>query len=684
MKDSTSDTTDCADGSTGRTTIDRRHYLGLLGTGATVGLLGGVGGLGGSAAAQANGDGSTLGGGPGYSNTVSESEADYVANSVSDLRNQLDAASSGDVVYVEGSATLDLGSNVFGIDSGVTLASDRGIDGAAGALLRTDSEPDQLFEMEQGSRLTGLRLEGPHPGGDTSGDGSARAVLVSGNDVEIDNCDVSAFSYAGIYVNGGDGHVHHNVIRECNKSGLGYGISMVSGNPVIEFNYFDFNRHSVATDGSHYGYVCRYNHFGPDLTSHVIDMHDPAGARYEVHNNVVQGYVDTSGEQRPAVAVRGVPDDVALIEDNWFWNPERPRDSPSYNWTNEAIIQPEVDGSYWQSVNFSGNHYGENAGVGYSDVISGYDGNPASGGDGGTGGGGGGDPVSGERLQVIPTGGEVANYSVVVDGDVSMVTSGSHNAGDADSLSSNDDGTTTISGATGSGQQAGGDTFDLGGDVLAFSTDNPLAVTLDGASTSVDALDANPDKFTLIPSGGEIVEYTLAVDGSVSAIEEGPHNAGDSDPITEHGDGTVTVDGATGDQQGDMWRIDGEITGLSIDQGSADTWVNGSAVSPSDFGAPSGSDPGQLLEVSRAADSSGTVNYIVETDGEVQDGTDAGTGGVNDHDEVGSASARGSVGGGTDPYLLVDATRVSVATFGGDVTTTLDGEEVDLTGWTSL
>jgi uncharacterized protein YaaQ len=323
---------------------------------------------------QPSGEG-TLGGGDGYANTVSQSAADYVVRSHSEFVDALSAAGSGDVVYVAGGTSIELGNRTYDVNDGVTLASDRGIDGASGALLHTDAEPNQLIQMNDDSRLTGIQVRGPHPGGDTSGD-YAYGVQTHG-EVEIDNCDVWGFAYAGIDVDEGDGtHIHHNVIRECNRGGLGYGVTTNAGTPVIEYNYFNYNRHSVATAGESPGYICRYNHFGPKTTDHVIDVHDPAGERYEIHNNVVEAVEAVEGGgreglQRPAVTIRGAPDDVAAINDNWFFNPDEPLDEPS-GWTEEAITQAKVDD--WTNVSFSGNAYGEGANVSYSDIIPGYDG----------------------------------------------------------------------------------------------------------------------------------------------------------------------------------------------------------------------------------------------------------------------------------------------------------------------
>jgi hypothetical protein len=172
--------------------------------------------------------------------------------------------------------------------------------------------------------------------------------------VEIDNCEVWGFAYAGITAEE-DGHVHHNHVHHTPRDGLGYGIIESGCHPLIEWNYFNYNRHAVASSGSG-GYTVRYNHFGPDTIGHVIDMHRSGGNRMEIYRNTVEGHEAVNdGSQKPAVAIRGTPDDVATIHDNWFYNPDQPRDSPS-GWTEEAIIQVHVDS--WENVEWSNNHLG--------------------------------------------------------------------------------------------------------------------------------------------------------------------------------------------------------------------------------------------------------------------------------------------------------------------------------------
>ena len=269
------------------------------------------------------------------------------------LAGALDAASSGDVIYVDGDATIDMGASQHTIPRGVTLASDRGIDGSDGALLETDDRPWGMFTAREGARITGLRVGGPRWDwiGNVSGE---MGIDVAGANVEIDNCEVYGWGYAAIRTED-DTHVHHCEIHHNPKDGTGYGVSTGSStNPIIEYNVFHHNRHSVASSSN--GYTARYNYVGKGAISHVFDQHTPGGSTIKIHHNTV-AVVDhsTKDKNAPAVAIRGTPSDVADIHHNWFYNPKEPRPDPS-GWTDEAIIQVHVD--EWENVDYHNNHYG--------------------------------------------------------------------------------------------------------------------------------------------------------------------------------------------------------------------------------------------------------------------------------------------------------------------------------------
>ncbi|HJN18877.1 MAG TPA: right-handed parallel beta-helix repeat-containing protein, partial [Armatimonadota bacterium] len=140
--------------------------------------------------------------------------------------------------------------------------------------------------------------------------------------LEVDNCDISGFGLAGVNVLNGTGlSIHHNYIHHCQYQGLGYGVCIDTGTSAIEFNIFDWNRHSIAGTGrSGGGYVARHNvELGVSL-SHCFDMHggrdrgdgtNVAGTSIEISNNTFRAPV-------APIVIRGEPEDACQVHHNWF------------------------------------------------------------------------------------------------------------------------------------------------------------------------------------------------------------------------------------------------------------------------------------------------------------------------------------------------------------------------------
>ncbi len=301
-------------------------------------------------------DPDVIGGGAGYPRTVPQSEADYVASTLSELESAFDSASSGDVVYVDPDADIYTGTTELVVPGGITLASDRGIDGSDGGLLHTDTSPWSVLEVRNPDvRITGLRLQGRVWDWRENDDNAGQGIDVQATGVEIDNCELYGFTFAAIRAYT-DTHVHHNAIHHNSMDGWGYGVNTVTGHPLIEYNEFWHNRHSISGGGSN-GYTARYNHVKfDDALSHVFDMHRSGGRTILIHNNTFEPVThDWKDKNAPGVAIRGVPDDRADVWNNWFHNPKEPRDTPN-DWTDEAIIQVHTDS--WQNVNYWDNHYG--------------------------------------------------------------------------------------------------------------------------------------------------------------------------------------------------------------------------------------------------------------------------------------------------------------------------------------
>ncbi len=286
-----------------------------------------------------------IGGGADYKRIVTG--GDLTAKDVDSLLDALSKATKGQVVFIPGDVEIDLTARIYieqivlEVNEGVTLASDRGHKGSQGALLTSDALKTPVMIRVRGanSRLTGLRLRGPntkryldhHRRAFKAGGGghsyyyefpTQNGILCEHDDLEVDNCDLSGFGHAAVFLTKGKGyHIHHNFIHHCQYNGLGYGVSHDRASSLIEFNLFDSNRHSIAGTGRPgCTYVARHNvELGTSL-SHCFDMHggrdrddntDIAGTSIEIHNNTFRA-------PQTAIAIRGVPEDKCDVHHNWF------------------------------------------------------------------------------------------------------------------------------------------------------------------------------------------------------------------------------------------------------------------------------------------------------------------------------------------------------------------------------
>ncbi len=295
--------------------------------------------------AGANPTGNPIGGGDGYTDIISRNDprVKFIVDTRSELLSALQSARSGDIIYVEGNANIDM-SGYFNVrvPTGVTIASNRGEDGAAGGRifqnrLANDNRPSEywppLFKPSgAGTKFTGLRIEGPDK---TTSASDLRCGIQTNYQMEVDNCEIWGWSGAGIAVYGtgggsdmkNGGYFHHNNIHHCQMNGLGYGIIVANGSAsLIEANYFDYCRHAIAGDGHvDNGYEVRYNLFGYNFpksnNAHVVDMHgvstasgNVAGDRLIIHHNTFEAISTTDY----CIAVRGIPKTGAYIDHNWI------------------------------------------------------------------------------------------------------------------------------------------------------------------------------------------------------------------------------------------------------------------------------------------------------------------------------------------------------------------------------
>lgn len=295
-----------------------------------------------------------IGGGAGYTAVVTE--GDYHVTTLDELIDALSKAQAGEVVFVAGDVVFDCTTRVHNeklvleVPAGVTLASDRGHDGSPGALIHSDAFTTRPLIRANGAdvRITGLRLRGPDP--ETRQDlhvrSSQRAqeqdleggfdreyyyqfptsdgIMTEHPRLEVDNCDLAGWSHAAVWLRRGDGHhIHHNFIHHNQRHGLGYGVSHDISESLIEYNLFNYNRHSIAATGrSASGYEARHNVEIQHSVSHCFDMHggsdrkdgtNIAGTWMKVHHNTFRSHA------KP-IRIRGTPEQEAVIHHNWFYH----------------------------------------------------------------------------------------------------------------------------------------------------------------------------------------------------------------------------------------------------------------------------------------------------------------------------------------------------------------------------
>ncbi len=273
-----------------------------------------------------------LGGGEGYNDIkdANWSTIHITTNDPAAFVSTLANAPDNSRIFVDGDLEIDLsGYENITLHTGVILASDRGYDGSVGALIKSDTLSGMLNKrllLSAGPyvRLTGLRLRGPHLGQEIIdySDGLASPY----GDLEVDNCEISGWGHAGVYLlpGGTNAYIHHNYIHHCQRSGSGYGVSHGYGNAtsLIEANIFDYCRHAVAGTGTTgNGYEARYNLVLENANGHVFDMH--GGADREDGTSIAGDYIyihhnTISPTNVFGVNIRGVPNNAALINNNWF------------------------------------------------------------------------------------------------------------------------------------------------------------------------------------------------------------------------------------------------------------------------------------------------------------------------------------------------------------------------------
>jgi len=286
-----------------------------------------------------------IGGGEGYTHIITE--GDYTVRSLDELLAALDKAKEGDIIYLPGEVTINLTARIYiedlllEIPGGVTLASNRGSQNSRGALLFSDAldTPALIRAMGPDVRVTGLRIQGPNPrrylehhrrSFGKKGKGrsyyyqfpTSRGIETDYKHLEVDNCEISGFAHTAVSLNKGKNHhIHHNFIHHNQYNGLGYGIALNKAKSIIEYNIFDWNRHSIAGTGRPgCNYTARHNIQKENSLSHAFDMHGGQDRNdgTNISGTYIQIYNNTFYTDKLPVKIRGIPEKEGAVYNNWF------------------------------------------------------------------------------------------------------------------------------------------------------------------------------------------------------------------------------------------------------------------------------------------------------------------------------------------------------------------------------
>ena len=229
-------------------------------------------------------DGNPIGGGVGYDRIITSGDVTITtSDTYSTFRTKVEAAISGQVVFINSNVTMDLtslGSGTISVPGGVTIASDRGNNGSEGALLYTNqmkynnnggSDRPVFVTVGTGVRFTGFTMRGPYGFSGTYAANDSmlplrrlkHGIASNYNNTEVDNMHIfnfpaSATGFGRMSSNDvffgprvfSNGHkCHHNYIHNNLQNGMGYGVSTDNCDIAIYGNMFHSHRHDIAGTG---------------------------------------------------------------------------------------------------------------------------------------------------------------------------------------------------------------------------------------------------------------------------------------------------------------------------------------------------------------------------------------------------------------------------------------------------
>ena len=284
-----------------------------------------------------------IGGGAGYSSIITSGT--YTVTTLAELKSHMvggsQPATAGQVIFIPSGTTITFpAGNTPAIPPGVTLASDRGYNGHAGAVLKKSSSSggwtDGMLDIGGDNvRVTGLQLEGemfPSTSSPLVSESNYLQGITNNGGYTgeiVDNNELRGWAYSAVQVkevpSAGRPWIHNNYFHHNEARGEGYGVEVNGGDALVEANIFNYNRHDITGTGvTGEKYEFRYNIIQGGCDNPIggvhVDVHESldssskAGNTFLIHHNtVIQG----SGiNQEAFVHIRDIPTTGAYVYNN--------------------------------------------------------------------------------------------------------------------------------------------------------------------------------------------------------------------------------------------------------------------------------------------------------------------------------------------------------------------------------
>lgn len=287
------------------------------------------------------------------------------------------------VVWIPPDAAIDMTGRDAHLEN-VIISSSRSVN-HAGGIIYTESigasstaysrgSVTGVFEMGDNARFTGVRLRGPtsnvsefsaFPGYLPYPDGGrskreqyynahrARAITITGQNAQVDNCEVFGWAQHGIMVDGARSYqrdqaqiqplVSNCSIHDNAMTSSGYGVVTAGGHVFVRDCFLNACRHSIAGEGfPDAGYTLQRCFFGPVQSLFPVDQHylgenshsgsDPNGYHYRYRSgglmrvlsctftasHVFSGANFNGGNPTPAIVIAAIPDKKVVVKGNQF------------------------------------------------------------------------------------------------------------------------------------------------------------------------------------------------------------------------------------------------------------------------------------------------------------------------------------------------------------------------------